>query len=282
MLRTEHRHYEDLGQLMTDMSPSSANETHAYVQEARNGYTYSTGGTRNWIGCGSVHECEDLIRRGWIAGREKAQKAIGEIARLPAVASFRRQREWAREGDSINMQRVYSGNLDRAWRRTRRAGKSVNRGHHVVRILVNVTVQWQKTAEEFFWRGAVATVLADLLEQSGRSIEIVGFYFAERLYYADDKRDENYCASFDIKKADQPLNLDRLATMTALSGFARHAIFNSFLSRDRRAMQNMGICKYGKIPACLQDEHSKTILVDGIWSKRDAEAFLKTVVEEFE
>lgn len=192
-------------------------------------------GSFRWYGVeGGAKAVRELERKGWPEGLQKAREAIGAIE-APKVRSYRRERRRADFGDTLDIQRVYRGDLARAWEtRVRR----VTAGHSLVsRIYVGVHGAHTLSADDLFWPGAAACVLADTLEASGRSTEIIVFNAVRKVFR---EQDDKLVSLVNVKPAGTLIDLESLATITALSGWFRTHLFRATLTRDKLVNPHMG------------------------------------------
>lgn len=151
-----------------------------------------------------------LIREGWTRGTALMSKVQSKID-VPQPISIRRRGRWTDAGDDIEMQRVYAGNLEQAWRRTVRAS---GRGPARVRILVDSIAYGGVDSAKMRWRGVAALVLADALIGAGYSVQL------ESVMVGSGEGNE-YRGSVIVKDYQSPLDLPALAATTALPAFFR-------------------------------------------------------------
>lgn len=178
----------------------------------------ATGSNHSWVG--TLEDCapgesgldtlERLIRDGWSRGVELMTRVAADVE-VPAPVSIRRRARWTDAGDDLEMQRVYAGDLEHAWRRTQRASGS---GPARVRLLVDSLAFATATAESMRWRGVAALVAADLLTSAGYSVQIESVMHG----LANGHR---YAPSCIVKAYTAPLDLSSLAATTALPAFFR-------------------------------------------------------------
>ena len=154
---------------------------------------------------------------GWPEGAARIRTAMGEVA-VPAVVSIRRRGRWADAGDELNRERVYAGDLERAWRTTSRAQVSAPR---VVRVIIDIAANCGTGADSLFWRGAAGASLAEALTAAGYSVEIVAASAAQ----AVSSKGESVFTATTVKGAESPLNLTALAAATASASFFRGCVF---------------------------------------------------------
>lgn len=179
---------------------------------------YSEGRQQNgtsevWFGAPDVAELMRRLDKGWDAGAERLSEiSVGEIN----PTSIRRRRFRSDQGDELDMQSVWRGDLSRAWSRTRREGRF---GTRVINVMVNVGDNASAKAEALYWRGGSALRLADALTQAGYA---VGIYAAEGGRDFCDHADSHEMAQFvEIKSPDSQLDLSLMAGLTAMPGWFR-------------------------------------------------------------
>lgn len=147
-----------------------------------------------------------LLTEGWQDGASLvAEMAVDLIDVMPRV--IRRRPRWTDAGDEIEMQRVYNGDLDHAWRRTVRAS---GRGPQRVQIAVDCIATGGTNAKSMLFRGAAAVALADGLTAAGYSVQIVSAF-----------RGDNARLGVITKSYTAPVDIQSLAATTVHPGFFR-------------------------------------------------------------
>lgn len=273
------RHYE-----MTELlrcTASSANRE--YQQRDAQVYTNPSPTTsKRWFGVeGGIPAVEKLVHDGWPEGLQRIQEAVQALA-PKGVASIRRRRVRRDFGDDVDMQRVYSGDLGHAWSATERVLKR-GLGRHVTTILINLGQNARATGEQMFWRGAAAVSLVNALEESGRRVRVVGFDTSQRLYAGEDSETVTVF-TVTLKEAREPVDLENLAVATALSGFFRVYLFRAWWAIPEKVKSSLGhalvwsrrdgVKTTGLQSLMDQAGTEATIMVDGIWSKLEAQEFV--------
>jgi hypothetical protein len=179
-------------------------------------YLTHEGSGESWLGAPNINELTRRLREGWPEGSDRLLKlATREIQ----PQSIRRRRERADQGAELDIHSVYRGDLSRAWTRTRR--RSGN-GVRNVAIISNLTDSANVSASDLFWRGAASLKLAEALMEAGYNVAIYGAESGQKACSAGRTR---VCQFVEIKADDQPLDLDRLAALTAMPGYFRTALF---------------------------------------------------------
>lgn len=190
-----------------------ANRNHA--EQTATGQRYrdhSDSHNADWLG-GTVDQLNERLTRGWPEGVAKLEQiATREINPV----SIRRRRVRGDQGDELDMQAVYRGDLARAWTRTRRQSRAG--GFRTVTLVCNLSDSAGVEAKELYWRGAAVLKLADALTQAGYGVGIYGA-ITSRECSADDT--VSACQFVEIKATDSPLDLSQLAALTAMPGWFR-------------------------------------------------------------
>jgi hypothetical protein len=233
---------------------------------------------KDWLGVRSVSELRSVLTKGYPEGVAKLEKIT--VGDLPAPQDIRRRRVRSDQGDELDMQAVYRGDLSRAWSRTKRQSRTSVRS---VSIVIDLAGNANVTSDELFWRGAAGLRLASELTEAGYSVAIYGAAGAEEI---TTQGSNNVCQFVEIKAEDSPLDMDRLASLTCLSGFFRTSLFTGiYFAADKLGLQaSYGL---GRSNNKLLAEGIKAlpipqeaIIQTAVKSKSSAEAWLKSVLEQ--
>jgi len=230
-------------------------------------------------GLSTVEEVRSFISAGWREGTKKMKETIGRLT-APTVKSVKRRAVWRDEGDEIEIGRVYSGDLDHAWRGMERRLVD-GQGAPYVRLWVSATMVCTRKAEEFFWRGAAACILADALEEAGYRVEIVSFEQTSGTY--TDSPTSKAVGGLDelfiipLKGFDEALDVERVAATTAHASWLRVAYFMAKYSMDAHADYGLGHPEHHR-PVMAEDND---IVVDNLWNVEDTKRFLATELAKF-
>ena len=150
------------------------------------------------------------VREGFPKGAELIH-SLGQTIEPPVTQSIRRRCVWADFGDEVSMDRVYSGNLDTAWRRP---VKRMSVGPSKVRIVVDSIASGGMDSERMAWRGVAASKLADSLTEAGYAVEVVSAF--------DGPGQAGlFRVSCVVKSFETPMDIQTLAATTALPAFFR-------------------------------------------------------------
>lgn len=166
----------------------------------------------SWYGAASPRIAMDRAFKGWPEGAERVRSMMESIDAPPPV-DMKRKVTRGDQGDELDIHAVYRGGLDRAWSRKRRLH---TRARMSVRLVAQMGGSRHMHEEEMFWRGAAVLKLAELLEESGYRVEIVGV----SQHHVDGWEHLAY-ASFIVKDARAPLDVEQVAGVVCNAGFAR-------------------------------------------------------------
>jgi hypothetical protein len=157
-----------------------------------------------------------LVRDGWRKGVDLMQEVSSQVT-MPAPRQIRRVQRWMSQGDDIDMQKVWNGDLDTAWRGTHRDYRS---GPQRVRLLVDAIESGGEDSKTMRWRGVAALKLADALTEAGYSVQI------ESVINCKDSSDDQkrFVMRCIVKDYTQPVDLLTLAATSALPAFFRSLI----------------------------------------------------------
>jgi len=279
------KHFDSVGDLMrVKVSARNGGSDPANQQRLE---TESYGNIR-WLGVESNQKVRNATDHGWEKGLRRIRESIKALTPR-GVATIRRKKVRRDFGDHLDMQAVYSGNLDRAWETTeRRVQRGI--GRVVTTVLVNIGAYAHVTSEQMFWRGAAVVALVDALEQSGRRVRVIAFDATNGVYKSGQYNDLTVI-TIELKAPNAPLDCDKLAVATALAGFDRYYVFRALMSAPAKVRDGLGHPAYytqahvenGTLPECLQKlcECEPTILADKIWTKKDAQAFVDSWCDKF-
>lgn len=127
----------------------------------------------SWYGadCHTGHDVKKTMNDGWPDGRQRMNDLRAQIGVIDLAPVDRRRRlTRGPSGDTLDMNLVYSGRFDIAWRAPRRRTTA---GPQKVEICANMICSGMEHADVLFWRGAAAAVLADMLESAGYMVRLV-------------------------------------------------------------------------------------------------------------
>lgn len=207
--------------------------------------------------------------------RPKMDKLDTEIVVEPhEVRVRRRKRHQGDYGDILHMDRVYQGNLEKAWERPMKDSK-LTPSERYASIFIDCSVSWITSFDETLWRSAAALKLCDILQQGGRNVEIYSGITLVSPFY----RGPSYFRSgIRCKEYTQPLQPERLATMVS-TAFFRTFGFLSVLASRYPVDDGLGTPLQSGLPKQLQDRRDAGELVVRIGNCYDL-AGAKHIIEE--
>lgn len=184
--------------------------------EAQDGYSL------RWLG---VDGGAPAVMRALVEGHRPGLAMVEDMLRqlpdaLRPPMGRRHRPAWGDTGDAVDMQRVYAGTLDRAFRGMRHAAV---RAPRVVRLLVPCNAPSKTHASTMAWRGVAAAAMCQRLTQAGYAVEIVGCFTAENVY--PNRPFPNAHIEVDLKSAHAPLDLLTLSGALTVAGFSRYVSF---------------------------------------------------------
>lgn len=163
------------------------------------------------------HECiTRLVRDGWHKGVNLMEEVSKDIS-LPVPRTIRRTQRWTNSGDDIDMQKVWNGDIDNAWRNTYRDFRS---GPQRVRILIDCIESGGADEKSMRWRGVAALKLTDALTEAGYSVQVESV-MSTKDWSPGDNKEHKFVVRTIVKDYTQPADLLTLAATTAMPAFFR-------------------------------------------------------------
>ncbi len=269
---------EDVPKLWDLCKPSTANKL--VWAEVKRQYDDMLTRKDLWMGSISKADLNQLVSQGWAEGARKALALVESFKdSLPAPTSRKRRAQWSDQGDDVEMQRVYSGHLDTAWRRTVRVDT-------IAPQIVSIALPWAHSAmwgaSALFWGGAAVLAITDLLEDAGYSVNLVALNCVQ----ADISQDWLDITQVNIKRAGEPLRPDSVAAMFCHAGTYRYYGIQSCCEGPGRISMGMGI------PANVRNSVDKAvqagvledvqIAYSGIYSERQARQAIEGMIKQIE
>lgn len=276
------RHYASPAE-MAYVSPTQENLEIYADYEARHQLDHTS-----WFGIddspnleASINEVRRRVIEGWAEGAERIASMAGILP--PEARSLRRRVVHAEFGNEIDIHRVYSGQLSRAWSLPRR---SLRQAVREVTLVVPLGVKWSISAKQLFWRGAAILKMADLLQKAGYAVEIVGVCAAHNID-APGKLDMIH--TVQLKASSQPLDVSALAATCCMVGFVRIYCFRAVASAPAQITSAMGYYKEARLDKMVQHyiaseltgQHVITAPTD-LYSQRAAEDWISESVKRIE
>ncbi len=193
---------------LLDMTPETlaASPTWQQQRAANARPTWECSGIdESWHGFASYADAQRVLAEGDAALAQRAQELASKIRdRLPHPQNITRRPVWAAEGDELDRDRVYAGQLDTAWRRTRRERQNAPA---VVRLLSAWGASSAYGPEELVWSGVALLAATDALEAAGYRVEAVA------VAVQDCNSGELNVLRCTVKQANETLRADRFASV---------------------------------------------------------------------
>lgn len=225
-------------------TPSNRMQRADYLRSVEFGRTYRS----DWLGpFGRNVKAATAALDGWQEGCSRILAMAEKFKdRLPPPVSVRRRIVKASQGDSLDINDVYSGRLETAWRRPQRRNVRTTRE---VWISINASVNVQQSGEILFWRGAAALVLADILTSAGYNVGVIGYNVANRVFTDDT----GGYVDVTIKSPRDPMNPDALAGAIANPAFCRLLAFGVYWNQGRTTNTHLGFPTTREFPENYHD-----------------------------
>lgn len=191
-------------------------------------------GSRSWYGVNSRAEALAICKAGvWPEGLARMERELAGFE-APVATCIRRQGVWSDQGDSLDIHRVNSGQLDTSWRRTRRIARQSSSN---VVIAFPLMIAAAMNADKLFWCGAAALKLADVLTVAGYSVTLIGIHGTENAGHRSHD-------SLIVKAASAPMDVASLIVAVAFPGFARTVGFKAIASNPFPVTSGLGKAIY--------------------------------------
>lgn len=168
----------------------------------------------DWLGadCTNGKQVQQKVRDGWPEGRDRLVELRDKVnISLPPIDRRRRMTRTDR-GDSLDIHAVYAGRLDIAWRVAKRRSTI---GPQKIEVAANMLCAGAEHSDVLFWRGAAATVLADMLEAAGFSVRLVIIFGG-----VNSTTGTEVSCRITVKDHGAPLDISTTAVVT-MPGFFR-------------------------------------------------------------
>lgn len=146
-----------------------------------------------------------LFSGQWQEGVAKIRDAFKNLV-VPELPDIRRRGRWSDSGDTLNLDRLFSGNTETPWRTTH---KSTTTTPPPMQIIVDISVNCDE--EGRFWRGAAALALAEAAANVGYRIALDAVVNIENL----SRSGAGMLVIARAKHYDAPVNLSSIACLLA-------------------------------------------------------------------
>lgn len=202
-----------------------------------------------WYGV-PASKIADTLAAGWREGAERL--ATMQRPEVGIGRTNRRRRVRGDHGDSLDPHAVMRGDLSRAWERTKR---TETKSPLFVTVWANLGLRSEVSAEAAFLRGAAIVALCDALTLAGHQVEVIGYrYSRSHTFHANKEKHHAYFVP--IKRFDDRLDIELLATVACLAGFHRSAGFAAIAASPNQIRDHFGRSdQAGKPPASIIEAH---------------------------
>lgn len=230
---------------------------------------------KSWFGTSTMAEAEKILNIGWPDGVKQMKETIGQIKVGGEVKCVRKRMKYATSGEEVDYEKMMEGNplCYKVWQYDE--GYTTPTDKHI-RIAIDMVASGWTRPDQMFWKGAAAAALADALEQSGRSVEIVGYFFSQG--FSMSRPHDRIFVNVVLKKEGEPLDLSRIVGLTGHAASLRILGFKAIASDPDRICSSFGsvvryedVKKWPDIPGA---EGVPTVHVHSLWSMEAAMNFL--------
>lgn len=268
MQNVRHYHYPSYEDAKAQSVPS-------YNKRKHDGVPKEGGGISWWGVKGGYGQVIRNVEEGWKEGLEIMEHHLKEME-IPRTKSARRRKVRSSQGNELDIHRVFSGNLDKAWSNIVKVETySHNKRGKRVCVILDVTTKGVMSAEEAFWRGASAVMLVKSLMKKGYSVELNIVRIAKNKVKGPEVIAVSVCA----KSFQQRMNLELVAALTSV-GFYRGPLFQTITKGEEVSPSGLGdVIRYADdIPLpYFEDRSSMSIRISNIFSKHEALSFARRV-----
>jgi hypothetical protein len=209
----------------------------------------------------------------WPEGLDLVQEMLFELRNVTGQArpkSRVRHSRWsADDGDEIDMDRLRAG--QDCWRQTVREERDAPQ---TLCLVFSLSTSASYGSDEVLWRGAVAIVLADLLEACGYRVELWAVSYGRHAYY--DGSDAFVAAK--LKGSASPLDI--AALVNGIAGwFYRTVVFQSYHVPLRARSSRTVIAIHEGMPAIIElAGNARVVTIDNVWDRSAAVAKVQEVM----
>lgn len=211
-----------------------------------------TTDNNTWSGTPSFEAAMELATQGWPEGTEQCKKlaqsltaTVGSMTRVPEVV-------FDVTGDCLDMGAVMEGSPEH-WMSDQESEEEVRDQSHgrLIRISINLFASCGVSSENMQRRAAAITACVNLIEQSNRCAEVIGILAVQ----PSGGGSKHWALSFPIKRADEPMQIDRLAFANGHTSMFRRILFS--LGETLPEGKDFGYCAHGGYgyPDTLSSDH---------------------------
>jgi hypothetical protein len=211
----------------------------------------------------------------WPEGLDLVQEMLFELRNVTGQARprsrVRRGRWSADDGDEIDVDRLRAG--QECWRQ-------MVREEHVAPqtlcLVFSLCTPAKRKSAEVLWRGAVAIILADLLEACGYRVELWAVNYCTSGY----RDGSSAFQAVRLKASESPVDIATLVNGIA-GWFYRTVVFQSYHVEKLKPNKGLGHCMSISADLPLVRElagNARVLTIDGVWDRSAAEAKVQEVM----
>ena len=229
---------------------------------------------------------DDTLMKNYL---DKKIKKLDEVTQKNSTAYtqqiqvVKRKSYMTDEGDELCLDKLYSGEIDTAWRKTKRI--VIGQEQKLVTLFINIGGHSEVLAEESFWRSAVAVRICNELESTGKQVQIVVGSGTSNLF----SNYKTFTGSIVVKKYNERITMNRLAAMSHI-GFHRTFGFGvkccTNLKSNLSTMGRTIEVNQKLIPVHFQEEIEsgkiRFVFIDGCLNQSQAVRSLKNCYKQLE
>lgn len=240
-----------------------------------------------WLGRTDLNGWDDIPRavtEPWAKGTAAVDAMRERMAdyTLPQPRSIRRRAEWRDDpGGTFDFDRFAGGQP--AYRVT------VNR-HTVARqfvtLFVDACASRATDAEDMYWRGVTAVVVAEKLEAAGYSVEIVIHDVSTEAFAPNPSRGaggyQDLIVAAWVKRFEDPIDVGAIVAASSPWYFRILMFASHHIIPGERPVKNYGLV--GALDPALVEHFTDTRdarMIEEVWSERAAVRRARAILDEF-
>ncbi len=211
----------------------------------------------------------------WPEGLDLVQEMLFELRNVTGQARpksrVRRSRWSADDGDEIDMDRLRAG--QECWRQMVREEHDAPQ---TLCLVFSLCTSAKRKSDEVLWRGAVAIILADLLEACGYRVELWAVNYCTSGY----RDGSSAFQAVQLKARESPVDIASLVNGIA-GWFYRTVVFQSYHVEKPKPTKGLGRCMSIAEDMPLVRElvgNARVLTIDGVWDRSAAEAKVHEVM----
>ncbi len=195
---------------------------HGWSNQSEGGFCSRTVTERLWSGTSNFDEACQLALRGWPEGREHAERYLIAIESIIGMKTFMPTPEFSVHGGGVDVGRFMGSDPECMVSRKPEERDAPSR---IVTIVFNAAISGSESPEVLIQKGAVACAMIDKIESLGLRVEC--HVTAGSIGQTKDGA-RKIELSYLLKKAEEPLELDRIIFALAHPAAFRRLMFSLY------------------------------------------------------